>query len=218
MVKVTYYLDVISSWCYWAEPAWLELKARWGARVAFDWKIALMDDSGLPVSEAQEAWFYRRSGTLMRSPRMLNTRWFEAGLREYLAPNAVAVAARQMGIAGDAARLVIAEAAMRDGVRVGRWEESVQVVAKTFGLDPQALDRQARSSSVSSEIQESTAEFKSFRMTVRPSFLIENSIGDRAVLSGIAVSKPLNACIESLLADAEGYAAYAAHHGNPPAS
>ncbi len=25
-VKITYYLEVISSWCYWAEPAWAELK------------------------------------------------------------------------------------------------------------------------------------------------------------------------------------------------
>jgi len=29
MVKVTYYLEVISSWCYWAEPAWAELKRRY---------------------------------------------------------------------------------------------------------------------------------------------------------------------------------------------
>lgn len=218
MVKVTYYLDVISSWCYWAEPAWLGLKSRWAGAVTFDWKIALMDDSGLPVSEAQEAWFYRRSGTLMRSGRMLNTGWFEAGLREYLAPNAVAVAARQLGIQGDAARLVLAEAAMRDGVRVGRWEESVRVIAQTFGLDPKALEQKARSASVSSEIQQSTTEFKEFKMTVRPAFLIENTIGDRAVLSGMAVSRPLDACIETLLADAQGYAAYAAHHGPPPAS
>ena len=45
MVKVTYYLEVISSWCYWAEPAWADLKKRYeGAPVRFDWKIALMDD------------------------------------------------------------------------------------------------------------------------------------------------------------------------------
>jgi hypothetical protein len=27
IAKVTYYLDVISSWCPWAEPSWAELKA-----------------------------------------------------------------------------------------------------------------------------------------------------------------------------------------------
>ena len=50
MVKVTYYLEVISSWCYWAEPAWAELKQRYGSEVQFDWKLALMDETGLPIS------------------------------------------------------------------------------------------------------------------------------------------------------------------------
>ena len=45
-VKVVYYLDVMSSWCYWAEPAWAELKQRYaGKPVEFDWKIALLDDA-----------------------------------------------------------------------------------------------------------------------------------------------------------------------------
>jgi len=31
-LKVTYYLEVISSWCYWAEPAWVELKRRYAEK------------------------------------------------------------------------------------------------------------------------------------------------------------------------------------------
>ena len=51
-VHVTYYLEVISSWCYWAEPAWAELKQRYaGKSVTFDWKLALMDSNGLPASK-----------------------------------------------------------------------------------------------------------------------------------------------------------------------
>ena len=41
-VKITYYLEVISSWCYWAEPAWAELKRRYADKVEFGWKIAQM--------------------------------------------------------------------------------------------------------------------------------------------------------------------------------
>ena len=45
-VTVTYYLDVVSSWCYWAEPAWAELKQRYAkSPVEFSWKIALLDES-----------------------------------------------------------------------------------------------------------------------------------------------------------------------------
>src|SRR6266498_3974110 len=75
LITVTDYLDVISSWCFWSEPTWAELKKRYGDRVKFQWKIALMDPSGLPASREQEQWFYRRSGMMMRSPFMLNTDW-----------------------------------------------------------------------------------------------------------------------------------------------
>ena len=52
-VKVTYYLDVISSWCLWAEPAWLELKLRYAkAPVEFTWAIALIDESGMSKSHS----------------------------------------------------------------------------------------------------------------------------------------------------------------------
>lgn len=217
-MKITYYLDVVSSWCYWVEPAWLELKSRFGSVATFDWKVALLDASGLPVSEAQEAWFYRRSGTLMRSPHLLKTQWFEPGLPEYLAPNATALAARRLGIAGDAARLALAAAAMRDGLRVGQWETSIGVIATTFGLDPSVLGAEARSPEVLAELRASTAEFHDFKMTVRPAFLIENGIGDRAVLSGLASAKPIEAVLEAMLADAQAYASYAAHHGSPPLS
>ncbi len=44
-VKVACYLDVVSSWCYWAEPAWAELKRRYAtAPVEFARAIALLDE------------------------------------------------------------------------------------------------------------------------------------------------------------------------------
>src|SRR5258707_1193078 len=92
-ITVTDYLDVVSSWCFWSEPTWAELKKRYDLRVEFQWKIALMDPSGLPTSREQEQWFYRRSGMMMRSPFMLNTDWYDPSLPEWLAPNCVAEAA-----------------------------------------------------------------------------------------------------------------------------
>ena len=215
-MRVTYYLDVVSSWCHWVEPAWTELKREFGASVQFDWKIALMDATALPVSEAQELWFYRRSGTLMRAPYLLNSTWFEAGRSEYLAPNAVSQAAREMGVQDDRARLALAEAAMLSGIRVGQWEEAVNVVARSCGLEAAELSRRARSTEIDQSLRASTAEFFNSRMTVRPSFLLENSIGDRAMFSGLAVAAPIAATIRAMLSDEAGYVSYAAHHGEPP--
>src|SRR5690242_14091348 len=134
-LTVTNYLDVISSWCHWAIPAWQELRQRYADRADFRWKIALMDAGGLPRSREQMEWFYRRSGMLMRSPCMLKTSWFEAGRAEYLEPNCVAEAARQLGIEDDRAWVPLSRAELREGKKIGDWQLASEVVAAATGLD-----------------------------------------------------------------------------------
>ncbi len=216
IIKVTYYLEVISSWCFWAEPAWAELKRRYADQAEFSWKIALMDSSGLPKSRAQCEWFYRRSGPIMRSPFLLNSGWFEPGLSEYLAPNLVAEAAKDFGVSDDRVRLAIARAGVVEGRRVGRWEEAVAVAAAAAGLDADRLRQAAESEAVRARAKASTAEFHALQVTQRPTFVLESTIGDRAVFSGLATAAPLLATIEAMLNDARAYACHAAHFGSPP--
>src|SRR6187549_2986753 len=128
-ISVTNYLDVISSWCFWASPAWAELQERYGDRVSFNWKIALMDASGMPASYEQMEWFYRRSGMMMRSPFMLSSAWYEPGTSEFLAPNAVTEAARQMGVTDERVWLAFAKAGLREGKKTGDWEVAAEVGA-----------------------------------------------------------------------------------------
>jgi predicted DsbA family dithiol-disulfide isomerase len=45
-ITVTDYLEVVSSWCFWSEPTWAELKRRYDGEVQFQWKIALIDPGG----------------------------------------------------------------------------------------------------------------------------------------------------------------------------
>jgi predicted DsbA family dithiol-disulfide isomerase len=215
-VKVTYYLDVVSSWCYWAEPAWLELKRRYTpAPVEFIWKIALLDGSGLVGSPKQEDWFYRRSGLIVRSPFMLNSGWV-TGLKEYLAPNCVAEAAKDFGVTDDRVRLAIMGAAMREGRKVGDWGVSAAVAAKAAGLASAALLKKARSREIEKRVRSATAEFHKLQVTQRPTFALESNIGDRAVFSGLVKSGPMIAAIDAMLEDAAAYASHAAHFGAPP--
>jgi predicted DsbA family dithiol-disulfide isomerase len=216
-MKVTYYLEVISSWCYWAEPAWAELKARYAGKAEFGWKLALMDATGLPVSRNQCEWFYRRSGTIVRSPFMLNSGWFEPELKEYLAPNLVSEAARDLGVTDDRVRLAIAQAALREGRKVGQWEEAATVAATAAGLNSAALLKTAKSPAIEARARATTAEFHALQVAQRPTFLLENSIGDRAVFSGLVAVAPLAATIDAMLNDAAAYASHAAHFGPPPA-
>lgn len=76
-MKVTCHLEVLSSWCHWAEPVWAQPKQRYAGRAEFEWKVALMRPGDVAASQAQCDWFYRRSGLLMWSPDMLNSGWLE---------------------------------------------------------------------------------------------------------------------------------------------
>lgn len=215
-LTITLYLEVISSWCSWAQPAWAELQKRYAGQVSFEWKIALMDSSGLPATREQTEWFYRRSGTIMRSPFMLNSGWFEPGLTEYLAPNLVAEAARDFGVTDDRVWTAIAHAALREGQQVGKWEVAAAAGAEAGNLDQAKLLERARSPEVEARARASTAEFHALKVTQRPTFVIESEIGDRAVFSGIATLPPLVATIDAMLDDLAAYESHAAHFGTPP--
>ena len=134
-IKVTYYLDVVSSWCYWAEPTWTELKQRYAqSPVEFGWQIALLDEAAMSKSQAQADWFYRRSGTIVRSPFRLNSGWLTHS-KEYLPPNCVAEAAKDFGVTDDRVRLALMQAAMREGQKIADWNLSAAIAAKVAGTN-----------------------------------------------------------------------------------
>jgi predicted DsbA family dithiol-disulfide isomerase len=218
-IRVTYYLDVMSSWCLWAEPAWAELRACCADRpVSFDWRIALLDHAGLPVSRSQCDWFYRRSGTITGSPVMLSSAWLDPAMDEYLAPNLLAEAVRDFGVSDDRARLALARAALLDGQRVGNWAVATSIAARAAGVDGAALEARACAPEVEARVRASTAEFHGLKVTQRPAFVLESDIGDRAVFSGLYKAAPLRAALDAMLADAAAYASWAAHFGPPPSA
>lgn len=215
-ITVTDYLEVVSSWCFWSEPTWAELKKRYDGRVAFQWKIALMDPSGLPASREQEQWYYRRSGLMNQSPFMLNTDWYDASLREWIPPNAVAEAGKDFGVTDDRVRLAISNAALREGKKVSDWDVCAEIGAAAGKIDKKKLLAAAKSSAIEKRLRESTAEFHAMQITQRPTFVIDTEIGDRAILSGVINFEAIAATIDSMLADATFYAAHKAHFGDPP--
>jgi predicted DsbA family dithiol-disulfide isomerase len=218
-MKVTYYLEVLSSWCHWSEPTWDALKTRYAGRVQFDWKIALMKPEDFPISREQAEWFYVRSGgTVMRSAYKLNSGWFDAKLKgDYSVPNLVAEAARGLGATDDTVRRALAEAGVLHGRQVGQWDAAVAVAAKAGRIPAKKLKAAAQSAAVKDRVAESTAAFLAHQISQRPAFILEDAIGDKAVFSGLVRLEPLAATIDAMLADTAAYAAHAAHHGPIPA-
>jgi predicted DsbA family dithiol-disulfide isomerase len=209
---------VLSSWCHWVEPVWAELKRRYAGRAEFEWRIALMRPEDFPVSQAQCDWFYRRSGgTVMHSPYMLNSGWFEVERKgHYETPNLVAEAARDFGFSGDEIRLALANAALRDGQKIGDLATAVSVAAKAGKIDAKKLRKAAESNVVKDRVATSTADFVAHQINQRPAFVLTDAIGDKAVFSGLVRLEPLAATIEAMLSDTAAYAAHKTHQGDVP--
>lgn len=213
-ITVTYYIEILSSWCHWAEPAWTEIKHRYAGQVNFQWRIALMNPADFPVSASQCDWFYQRSGTVVNSPYMLNSGWFEAHRAgHYETPNWVAEAGRNfIGDSDDRIRLSLTNAAVREGKKIGDMKVACSIASHAAGIDAAALQTAAESEEVHARVAASTKAFFSHQINQRPSFVIQSDIGDKAVLSGTYRAPPISATIDAMLEDSSRYTAHAAHH------
>lgn len=151
----------------------------------------------------------------MRSPFKLNSGWFEPARKgNYHAPNLVAEAGKEFGFAGDELRLAPAHAALREGRQIGDMAEAVAVAAAATKINAKKLRARAESAAVLARVEGSTAEFFAHQISQRPAFVLTDTIGDKAVFSGLVRIEPLVATIDAMLGDT---AAHAAHHGKPSA-
>jgi predicted DsbA family dithiol-disulfide isomerase len=128
----------------------------------------------------------------------------------------MAEAGRDLGFADDRLRLALAEAAVRKGLKVGQWEVSAEVAAGVTGIPAATLLEKARSPGIEQRVRASTAEFHDLKVTQRPTFVLEDEIGDRAVFSGLVQIEPLAATLDAMLRDCAAYASWKAHFGDPP--
>jgi hypothetical protein len=78
------------------------------------------------------------------------------------------------------------------------------------------LKKTAQDAKIEARARASTAEFHALKVSQRPTFLVENDIGDRAVLSGTWTAAPLIGVIDAMIADEAAYKSWAAHMGNAP--
>ena len=77
--------------------------------------------------------------------------------------------------------------------------------------------QKAKSAEIEARARATTTEFHALKVSQRPTFILESSIGDRAVFSGLATLAPLAATADAMIFDATGYASFATHFGKPPA-
>ncbi|HXW77676.1 MAG TPA: DsbA family protein [Candidatus Eremiobacteraceae bacterium] len=212
VVSITFYLDVLSSWCLIVEDALDRVRREFGAAAHIEWRISQLRDP-LGYTREQLTWYYQRTNAV--TGVMLNPVWLESAAQGTRFANLAAEAARALGVTDDRVRLALARGAMFDGEHVGRREVAVDVAARASNLDPAALDRAMDDASVAERIAATSAEFKALDVAVVPAFVLRNPIGDTVHLSGVWRAEALIANVATLLRDAEGYAHFGADHPAP---
>lgn len=206
-MRVEMFLDVLSSWCFLAAPAWARLRAGYEGRVKFAWSIALVDRAeACGYTRETMDWYYRRTARM--TGERLNPSWIEGPLTGTLNANLVAAAARALGADDDRAWVALATAALREGLPMGRLEPAAKVAARASGLDEQTLLRRAQDEDVFEYVRDSTDRFRQTGLPQRPSFIVTDDIGDHASFSGVWVYEPIAATLDALVADVDGSRAY----------
>src|ERR1700737_5595954 len=129
MIRLTYYLDVFSSWCYYAEPVLDRLRRAYGSDLAYEWRIAWLNHGGAwNYTPAQLQWYYRRSGSI--SGIRLNPAHLQSTAEGSRWGDLAAEAARELGAAGDEVRRALARAALIDGRHEEARDPAMAVAAE----------------------------------------------------------------------------------------
>ena len=90
----------------------------------------------------------------------------------------------------------------------------MKIAVSATGASQTELENALDDPETSKTISASTAEFNSFAVTQRPTFVIRSEIEDTAILSGIYRAEPILAAIDAMMANENAYAQFARTH--PP--
>lgn len=204
MIKLTHYCYTLSSWSLAAEPAVEAVRACFGDRLKYEWRIAVMDYNGGKGAFARGTLEgpYARLRAVTGLPVTLDW-WYEG--YDWLVPDCVVEAARSLGATTNAVRLALANAGLRGGAQITRPAIALRIAAETSGIDVDALEAVFEAPETITRLHQMSQEFRALSVPLLPAFKLENGIGDTAVLSGLWCAEPLLACAESLHDDEESY-------------
>ena len=203
-MKITYHLDVLSLWCFYAYRSLERLLEAHGERIELDWRIALIrGEAPLGYDKPEQTWFYDRAAYLTGS--RLNPDWLPGRSGSTLAANLAAEASRSLGVTDRRVLGALMTAAMEEGRPLCEAEEAARVVAETTGLTVDRVLLAMQDEGVRARVHETSAELAHLGVDQRPVMVFENVIPDRAILSGIWAYEPMAAVAEAMLRDEDRF-------------
>lgn len=208
-MKLIFYYDVCSQWSYFGDLTLDRLRDRYRSDLDVEWRIAMVKD-GEAIGYTAESlgWMYRRSESI--TGIAVTSRWIGGNDRTLYANLAVAAAQHL----GHDVRRAVAEAILLRGEPLGSHAGAVAAVSQMIGVTPARLESTMRT--VEPALRGSTQEFRRLPVTVVPTFLIRNAVGDTALLSGLCEFETLDQAVAEMLRAERGYASFEAANGPAP--
>ena len=145
MLKVTYYLEVVSSWCHWAEPAWAELKNVTQTEPNFNGRSRSCRRRATQFPPANATGFIGAAVRWCARPICSTPAGWKRRLSSTWCQLPCPGQPESLGVTDDRVRLAIANAGLRDGQKVGRWEVALDPAAEAAQIDPAKLLARAQS-------------------------------------------------------------------------
>lgn len=197
-VDLIYYVDVLSSWCHIADRAVERIEEKYGESVRLDWRIAQLFDYGTLQYTAEDlVWYYGRTEKM--SGVRLNHAWHDSTETTTVFANQAAEAARALGATDSRVRRGLSHAALIEGKPIGRRDAAIAETARLSGFSAERIAELMVAPAVKARITQTTAEFKDLALPQLPSFVLRNTTGDLAVLSGLYTFESLDSVIGEML-------------------
>lgn len=209
-ITIQYFIDVLSQWCLISDKFLLSVRMRYGDRLPVRYRfVPISGRDPIYVDLAGQRTAYERS-TFITGVKTIP--WLQGEARSTWQANVAVVAAEDLGVDIERARLAVSSAALVEGVPLGEDGVASAFLASRFGLDQVALEGAMESDAVRARMNDDLSAFARYGLT-RPSFVIENEIGDWTILNGGHREALISEALSSLLIDGTGYEWYAKHLG-----
>ncbi len=204
-MKVTAFVDVLSHWCLAAYPAVTALAGMLAEDVEFELLPApIRGTAPLPYSAETEAWFFDRGA--LAYGRRLSSAWYEQGETSWHANAAVVAALRLAELDRVALIGTVMRGAMVDELPFCREVEVARFVAGLAGVSVEALLAEMRGDDVVGALHGANARLSAAGCGERPSWVLANGNGDKAVLQGVWQAEAVLPLARALLDDERAYA------------
>lgn len=197
----TVFVDVLSHWCLAAMPG---IRALADLTPNLEIVFAPLSDGGPNGNTLeQERWYYKRGA--IAYGREMRADWCESPQTRTWFANAIAYVGSE--ISGDPLRAThaVMSAAMEQGYLLGRADACYEMMGKHLGKSASEIARRVMDPAVDQALRDGNRRLAALSADERPTFYLENEIGDKVLLKGMWHKELVAAAGLALLHDQRAY-------------